>query len=159
MYVGGGGGEEEEEDRGPLPTSTAYETCYKMCELILSFHDFISLEITELQADETFQGFTLENGKLKVQGCGLYYIYAQVFFEIYSSGPTLHNRVALTVNGNAFSLMQTGLRGTADYGSVFTGGIAHLHDGDYIGLKTAYPSSLWVSKAHTFFGACKIGNH
>ena len=45
--------------------------------------------------------------------------------------------------------MQTGLGGKVDYGSVFTGGVIELHEGDYISLKTIYPSSLWVSRAHT----------
>jgi len=122
------------------------------------FYAFASLlEITEFQAVKTFRGFTHDNGRLKLQECGVYYIYAQVFFEIYSSAPAYHNRVALTVNGAPFSLMQTGLGGKADYGSVFTGGVVQLHEGDYISLKTIYPSSLWVSRAHTLFGAYKIG--
>ncbi|XP_020624480.1 uncharacterized protein LOC110061954 isoform X2 [Orbicella faveolata] len=114
-------------------------------------------EIKEFQADETFQGFTHENGRLKVQECGLYYIYAQVFFEIYNSGPTYHNRVALTVNGAPFSLMQTGLGGKADYGSRYTGGVVELHKDDYISLVTVYDSRLWVARRHTFFGAYRIG--
>lgn len=114
-------------------------------------------EITEFQADETFQGFTHGNGRLKVQECGTYYIYAQVFFEMHSGAPTYHNRVALSVNGSPFSLMQTGLGGQADYGSVYTGGVVHLHKGDYISLVTAFDSHLSVARAHTFFGAYRIG--
>lgn len=113
-------------------------------------------EITEFQPDETFQGFTHDNGRLKVQKCGLYYIYAQVFFQMHSKGPTYHNRVALTVSGTPFSLMQTGLGGMADYGSRYTGGVVRLHEQDYISLVTQYESRLWVSRRHTFFGAYRI---
>lgn len=113
-------------------------------------------EIQEFQPDETFQGFTHDNGRLKVQKCGLYYIYAQVFFENHSKGPTYHNRVALTVSGTPFSLMQTGLGGMADYGTRYTGGVVRLHKQDYISLVTQYESRLWVSRRHTFFGAYRI---
>ena len=91
-----------------------------------------------------------------MQECGLYYIYAQVFFEIDNSGPTYHNRVALSINGASFSLMQTGLGDRADYGSKYTGGIVHLHKNDYISLVTVYESRLWVSRRQTFFGAYRI---
>lgn len=104
-----------------------------------------------------FRVFTHENGRLKVQQCGFYYIYAQVCFESHGNGPTYHNRVALSVNGAPFSLLQTGLQGMADYGSKFTGGVIQLHEGDYISLKTIYDCNLWVSRAHTFFGAYRIG--
>ena len=117
---------------------------------------FISAEITEFQADKTLQGLTHSNGRLRVQECGSYYIYAQVFFEIYTKAVPYHNRVALSVNGAPFSLMQTGLGGRADYGSLYTGGIVHLQKGDYISLVTVYDSYLWVSRAHSFFGAYKI---
>ena len=92
-----------------------------------------------------------------VQEYGLYYIYAQVFFESYNAGPTYHNRVALMVNGAPFSLMQTGLGGQADYGSRYTGGIVQLHKDDYISLETVCDSRLWVSRHHTFLGAYRIG--
>ena len=91
-----------------------------------------------------------------VQKCGLYYIYAKVFFEVYNTGPTLHNRVALAVNGAPISLMQTGLGGMADYGSTYTGGIVELHKDDYISLVAVFDSRLWVSRRHTFFGAYRI---
>ena len=78
-----------------------------------------------------------------MQECGVYYIYAQVFFQIYDTGPTYHNRVALTVNGAPFSLMQAGLGDKADYGSRYTGWIVELHTDDYISLVTVYDSGLW----------------
>lgn len=120
-----------------------------------SMHFFASLEITEFQADKAMQGFTHENGRLKVQKCGFYYVYSQVFFQPHSSAT--QNRVALSVNGAAFGLMQAGLGGSAGYGTLFTAGVIHLHEGDYISLKTHYVSNLWVSRAHTFFGAYRIG--
>ncbi|KAL9985497.1 hypothetical protein ACROYT_G007911 [Oculina patagonica] len=114
-------------------------------------------ELTQFGEDGNLKGFTHENGRLIVPKSGSYYIYAQVFFESYPDGPTYHNRVALAINGNAVSLMQTGLgEGRADYGSLFTGAIKNLEKGDYISLKTVYSSRLWVSNHHTFFGAYKI---
>ena len=118
----------------------------------------ISAEITHFQAANLFQGLTHENGRLKVQEDGLYYIYAQVFFESYffTGGAEYHNRVALVVNGATFSIMETALGGKADYGSVHTGGAIHLRKGDYMSLVTRVDSQLWVSWGHTFFGAYKI---
>ena len=93
---------------------------------------------------------------MKVTKKGVYYIFAQVFFEHSPSSPSYHNRVALTVNGNAFGLMQTGVENKADYGSLYTGGVIQLNKGDLIGLKTVYESRIWVSRAHTFFGAYRV---
>ena len=112
-------------------------------------------EITDLEADETFQGFSHENGRLKVQQDGSYYVYAQVFFQTHNT-TAFHNRVVLTVNGADFGLMQTGLGGQADYGTLYTGGVTHLQQGDYISLVTTYDSYVWVSGSHTFLGAYKI---
>lgn len=117
----------------------------------------ILTEITEFNPDGTLQGFFHDNGRLRAQEPGLYYIYAQVFFENYADAPLYHNRVVLSVNHVPFSQMQTGLGGQADFGSKYTGGVIRLQQGDYIHLLTYYDSFLWVSKAHTFFGAFKIG--
>ena len=118
----------------------------------------LSLEISDFQADNAFQGFSYYgNGRLIVQECGLYHIYAQAFFEVYSSVPGSHNRMALSVNGAPFSLLQSGVEKENDYGSFFTAGVALLNEGDYISLITTYDSKLWVAPAHTFFGASKIG--
>ena len=113
-------------------------------------------ELTQFEADGDLKGFTHENGRLVVQKNGYYYIYAQAFFDSYPTGVHSHNRVALAINGNGISLMQTGLGGSADYGSVFTGAVKYLKKDDYISLKTSYPSKLWVSNSHTFFGAYRI---
>ena len=121
------------------------------------FYVFILAEITQLRPDGTLRRFTHENGRLIVTRRGSYYIYAQAFFESYPEGDFLHNRVALAINGNEVSLAQTSLgEGLIDYGTQFTGVIKFLKKGDYISLKTVYPSRLWVSNAHTFFGAHKI---
>ena len=112
-------------------------------------------EITDFQADQAFQGFSHDNGRLKVQEHGSYYIYAQVFFESRNT-TALHNRVALAINGAAFSLMQTALGGQTDYGSLFAGGVIPLKQDDYISLVTVYDSYLWLASAHTFFGAYSI---
>ena len=117
------------------------------------------LGLSDLENDEAFKGFKSEQGLLEVKQCGAYYIYAQVFFEIYQDGPEYHNRVAITVNGEPFALMQKGLGNKADYGSVYTGGVIRLKKGDKIGLKTVYESRLWLSAKHTFLGAYKIGRY
>ena len=123
---------------------------------IYPFYVFALAELTQFQADGELKGFKHENGRLVVQKNGYYYIYAQAFFGSYPTGVHSHNRVALAINGNGISLMQTGLGGSADYGSVFTAAVKYLKKDDYIGLKTSYPSKLWVSNAHTFFGAYRI---
>ena len=130
-----------------------YMKIYNFCTLYV----FILAEITQFQTDGTLKRFTHGNGRLIVTRRGSYYIYAQAFFESYTQGDFLHNRVALTINGNEVSLIQTPLgEGRTDYGSHFTGVVKFLKKGDYISLKTVYPSRLWVSYAHTFFGAHKI---
>ena len=98
-----------------------------------------------------------------VQQGGIYYIYAQVFFDSYYHPQGLsYNRLALVVkSGTEFSLLQSGQKasgqqGRPDYGNSFTGGIIRLNQGDQIYLKTVYRSSLWVAGRHTFFGAYKI---
>ena len=98
-------------------------------------------------------GFNHQSGQLIVQSSGYYYIYAQAWFEEYPLSS--HNRVALSVNGNTVSILQTTRRGSG-YGSVFSGVTKYLSSGDYISLKTVYPSKLWMAAAHTFFGAYKI---
>ncbi|XP_078357208.1 uncharacterized protein LOC144642085 [Oculina patagonica] len=116
-----------------------------------------NLEIPQFRVDGNLKGFTHEKGRLIVPKSGYYYIYAQVFFETYPDGPTFHNRVALAINGVGVNLMQTGLgEGRADYGSISTSAIKYLEKGDYISLMTVYPSALWVSNRHTFFGAYRI---
>ncbi|XP_068709177.1 tumor necrosis factor ligand superfamily member 11-like [Montipora foliosa] len=118
--------------------------------------------IEDMQPDPTFVGFGESNGRMKVQQNGIYYIYAQVFFESYSHPEGLsYNRVALVVkSGVRFSLMQVGQKrssqGRPDYGNSFTGGIIQLNEGDEIYLKTVYRSHVWVRPQHTFFGAYKL---
>ena len=124
--------------------------------------NFVSLVIEDMQPDQTFEGFTHNNGRMIVEEGGVYYIYAQVFFDSYShpQGST-YNRVALVVSDTRFSLMQVGQKasgqaGRPDYGNSFTSGIIRLSRGDGIYLKTVYSSSLLVLQQHTFFGAYKI---
>ena len=117
------------------------------------------LGLSDLKKDETFKGFKSAQGLLEVQQLGAYYVYAQVFFADYPNVPEHHNRVAITVNGEPFALMQTGLGNKADYGSVYTGGIIRLKKGDKIGLKTVYKSRVWLSAKHSFLGAYKVGRY
>lgn len=89
---------------------------------------------------------------------GSYYIYAQVFFETYPDGPSVHNQVALSVNGEPISVLQPGLGPgwLNDYGSVSTGRLVTLLKGDNVSLVTVEDSRLWVTDQHTFLGAYKI---
>ena len=97
------------------------------------------------------------NGQLVVQREGVYYVFAQVFFENYPDAPSIyHNRVELTINEKAIAVMQTPIGNQADYGSESSGAVLRLNKGDLIGLKTVYRSSIWLTKHHTFFGAYSI---
>lgn len=106
-------------------------------------------EITEFHVAGVLEGLTHESGRLKPEEAGAFHIYAQV-------APEYHNRVALAVNGITFSIMQTGLGGKADYGSLTTGGVIYLQKGDYISLVALYDSHVLMSGDHTFFGAFRI---
>jgi len=110
------------------------------------------IEITDFTADREV-GFNHQSGRLNVQSSGYYYIYAQAWFEQYPGSP--HNRVAISVNGYTVSILQPTNRGSG-VGSVFSGVTKYLSSGDYISLKTIYPSKLWMADDHTFFGAYKI---
>ena len=118
-------------------------------KLIFVVRDFVSLVIEDMQPDQTFQGFSHDSGRMRVEQSGIYYIYAQVFFDsFYHPQGLSYNRVALMVkSGTEFSLMQAGQtprdqQGRPDYGNSFTGGIIELNFGDEIYLKTVYRSSL-----------------
>lgn len=102
---------------------------------------------------DEISGFTHENGRLKVRDNGYYYIYVQAWALEYSE--EYRNRLAIAVNGDPVSIIQTSREGSG-YGSMFSGAIKHLSRGDYISLLTVYPSKLWMGKAHTFFGAYRI---
>ena len=98
---------------------------------------------------------------MTVRVSGVYYVYAQVFFEPYPKGSG-YNRVALVVKrGTLFSVMQSAQvtssqQGMADYGNSFTGGIIQLNYRDQIYLKALRPSKVWLHARHTFFGAYKL---
>lgn len=117
---------------------------------------FILAEIAEFHVAGVLEGLTQESGRLKPEEAGAFHIYAQVFFESYSEAPEYHNRVALAVNGVTFSIMQTGLGGKADYGSLTTGGVIYLQKGDHISLVALYDSHILMQGDHTFFGAFRI---
>lgn len=126
---------------------------------LFSFFFKFFTDITEFRIDQPFRSFKYENGRLIAEKDGAYFIYAQLFFGNYSDAVTFHNRVALVVNGAIFSYLQTSLGGGgADYGSVFTEGIAPLRTGEYIKLSSIWDSNVWMKPAHTFFGAYKISD-
>lgn len=119
----------------------------------------LSVEITDFRVDGPFRRFTYLNGTLTAQIGGTYYIYAQAFFEHYPGEPSEpRNHVAFAVNGVTVSVIQPGMGGFADYGSVNTGRIVHLLKGDYISLITINPSRIWITEDHSFFGAYRVSN-
>ena len=106
---------------------------------------------------QTIYKFSLVNGQMAVQQEGVYYVFAQVFFENYPDAPSIyHNRVELTVNGVRVALMQTPIGNHADYGTESSGAVVKLNVGDRIGLKTVYESFIWLTGDLTFFGAYRI---
>ena len=101
--------------------------------------------------------YLLMGGQLEVQQEGVYYVFAQVFFENYPDAPSIyHNRVELTINEKPIAVMQTPIGNQADYGTESSGVVVKLNVGDRIGLKTVYESNIWLTKHHTFFGAYRI---
>ena len=107
--------------------------------------------------DATNYKFSLVSGQMAVQQEGVYYVFAQVFFENYPDAPLIyHNRVELTVNGVRVALMQTPIGNQADYGTESSGAVVKLNVGDRIGLKTVYESFIWLTGDLTFFGAYRI---
>ena len=101
--------------------------------------------------------YLLMGGQLEVQEEGVYYVFAQVFFENYPDAPSIyHNRVELTINEKPIAVMQTPIGNQADYGTESSGVVVKLNVGDRIGLKTVYESNIWLTKHHTFFGAYRI---
>ena len=101
-------------------------------------------------------------GQLEVQEEGVYYVFAQVFFENYPDASSIyHNRVELIVVNLSYfessvAVMQTPIGNQADYGTESSGVVVKLNVGDRIGLKTVYESNIWLTKHHTFFGAYRI---
>ena len=101
--------------------------------------------------------YLLMGGQLEVQEEGVYYVFAQVFFENYPDASSIyHNRVELTVNGVRVALMQTPIGNHADYGTESSGAVVKLNVGDRICLKTVYESFIWLTGDLTFFGAYRI---
>ena len=80
--------------------------------------------------DATNYKFSLVSGQMAVQQEGVYYVFAQVFFENYPDAPSIyHNRVELTVNGVRVALMQTPIGNQADYGTESSGAVVKLNTG------------------------------
>ena len=106
--------------------------------------------------------YLLMGGQLEVQEEGVYYVFAQVFFENYPDASSIyHNRVELIVVSFSYfessvAVMQTPIGNQADYGTESSGVVVKLNVGDRIGLKTVYESNIWLTKHHTFFGAYRI---
>ena len=123
---------------------------------IRSYSSFLP-GISEFTNSDPVYNFSQVNGQLVVQREGVYYVFAQVFFENYPDAPSIyHNRVELTVNGVRVALMQTPIGNHADYGTESSGAVVKLNVGDRIGLKTVYESFIWLTGDLTFFGAYRI---
>ena len=112
--------------------------------------------------DATNYKFSLVSGQMEVQQEGVYYVFAQVFFENYPDAPSIyHNRVELIVVNLSYfessvAVMQTPIGNQADYGTESSGVVVKLNVGDRIGLKTVYESFIWLTGDLTLFGAYRI---
>ena len=79
---------------------------------------------------QTIYKFSLVNGQMAVQQEGVYYVFAQVFFENYPEASSIYdNRVELTVNGVRVALMQTPIGNQADYGTESSGAVVKVNTG------------------------------
>ena len=106
---------------------------------------------------QTIYKFSLVNGQMAVQQEGVYYVFAQVFFENYPDASSIyHNRVELTVNGVRVALMQHPSATKQIMVQNPPGQSWSWILGDRIGLKTTFESFTWLTGDLTFFGAYRI---
>ena len=100
-------------------------------------------------------GFEFGEGRLYVPEGGLFYIYAQLYFN--STLNDSYNRVAVYAGSQLILMIQNDLRpGREETG--FTAGVFQLKAGDAIYVKVigANPTKMWLGPNHSYFGAYKI---
>ena len=100
-------------------------------------------------------GFEFIQGRLHVPVDGLYYVYAQLYFN--STPNDSYNRVAVYADNQLILMIQKYLPlGPEETG--FAGGVFQLKKGDVIYVKVIgdKPTKMWLGPSHSYFGAYKI---
>ena len=92
-------------------------------------------------------GMRYRNGQLCVPTAGPYYIYAQLYFHT-------KGRVEIRKNNKRVTMLQPA-EGTG-YLPLYTGGVFLLRRGDVISLHSNHNVVIYMSSAHTYFGAFLI---
>ena len=92
-------------------------------------------------------GMRYSNGQLCVPTTGPYYIYAQLYFHT-------KGRVEIRKNNKRVTMLQPA-EGTG-YLPLYTGGVFLLRKGDVISLHSNDDVVIYMSSAHTYFGAFLI---
>ena len=92
-------------------------------------------------------GMRYSNGQLCVPTAGPYYIYAQLYFHT-------KGRVEIRKNNKEVTMLQPA-EGTG-YLPLYTGGVFLLRRGDVISLHSNDNVAIYMSSAHTYFGAFLI---
>ena len=92
-------------------------------------------------------GLRYSNGQLCVPTTGPYYIYAQLYFHT-------KGRVEIRKNNQRVTMLQPA-EGTG-YLPLYTGGVFLLRRGDVISLHSNDNVVIYMSSAHTYFGAFLI---
>lgn len=92
-------------------------------------------------------GMRYSNGQLCVPTAGPYYIYAQLYFHT-------KGRVEIRKNNKRVTVLQPA-EGTG-YLPLYTGGVFLLRRGDVISLHSNDNVVIYMSSAHTYFGAFLI---
>ena len=92
-------------------------------------------------------GMRYSNGQLCVPTAGPYYIYAQLYFHT-------KGRVEIRKNNKRVTMLQPA-EGTG-YLPLYTGGVFLLRKGDVISLHSNDNVVIYMSSAHTYFGAFLI---
>lgn len=92
-------------------------------------------------------GMRYSNGQLCVPTAGPYYIYAQLYFHT-------KGRVEIRKNNQRVTMLQPA-EGTG-YLPLYTGGVFLLRRGDVISLHSNDNVVIYMSSAHTYFGAFLI---
>ena len=92
-------------------------------------------------------GMRYSNGQLTVPTSGPYYIYAQLYFHT-------KGRVEIRKNNKRVTMLQPA-EGTG-YLPLYTGGVFLLRRGDVISLHSNHNVVIYMSSAHTYFGAFLI---
>lgn len=92
-------------------------------------------------------GMRYSNGQLTVPTAGPYYIYAQLYFHT-------KGRVEIRKNNQRVTMLQPA-EGTG-YLPLYTGGVFLLRRGDVISLHSNDNVVIYMSSAHTYFGAFLI---